>query len=296
MPPRRVPDMQIAIRDETALACGHTSLGEALNDLGITAVELQVDRGSGIRRLQHGDRVVVNDISGIEALSQEYEAAGIAISALLMGNDFNAPDLPSELAWMTDTVHAAKRLGADAVRVDAIMSGQNDASLETLVEQASEGIREVLKATADVHVRLGIENHGARGNDPEFLRGVLEAVTSARVGLTIDTANFYWWGLPLSEVDALLVELAPSCVHTHIKNIAYPKGEREKRREIGWAYGQYCSPIPDGDLDLAAFVAALKASGFQGDLCIEDESLGRYSQEDRRSNLRRAVLYLADFI
>ena len=124
--------------------------------------------------------------------------------------------------------------------------------------------------------RPGIENHGFQGNDPEFLTGLLLDVDSPRLGLTLDSATSTGEGWPLSRVYEIFEQFAPVVKHTHIKNIAYPPEIRETQREIGYEYGKYVSPIHQGDIDHTRYFAALR-SGYDRDLCLEDESLGKYT-------------------
>ncbi|MCD6166289.1 TIM barrel protein, partial [bacterium] len=69
---------------------------------------------------------------------------------------------------------------------------------------------------------FGMENHGEYSNNPEFLQTVFSALKDSRIGITLDSGNFYWYGFPLDEVYQLFTELAPHTKHTHIKNISYP--------------------------------------------------------------------------
>jgi sugar phosphate isomerase/epimerase len=87
-------------------------------------------------------------------------------------------------------------------------------------------------------------------------------------------------------------ELAGSVKHTHIKNIAYPPELREQQRPIGYEYGRYVCPIPDGDIDHRVVVGILRDAGYDGDLCIEDESLGKFSPDERRKVLQRDAEHL----
>jgi sugar phosphate isomerase/epimerase len=157
-------------------------------------------------------------------------------------------------------------------------------------------LSEILQRTADSGVDLGIENHGGIGNDPEFLGYVLSTVNSPRLGLTLDSGNFYWRGWPLSKVYAIFERFARDVKHTHIKNIAYPEEVRESERAIGYEYGRYVSPIYEGDIDLSRYVRLLKQAGYSRDLCMEDESLGRFTEVERRENLRKGRQYLERLI
>ena len=141
---------------------------------------------------------------------------------------------------------------------------------------------------------IGLENHGAISNDPEFLDAVLTDAADARLGLTLDTGNFYWWGLPLAELYRTLEHFATSAKHTHVKNIAYPQEVRETRRAVGWEYGRYVSTLDAGDIAMSRVVEILRAAGYARTLCVEDESLGKFPADERLSILRRDVETLRD--
>jgi sugar phosphate isomerase/epimerase len=134
------------------------------------------------------------------------------------------------------------------------------------------------------------------GNRPEFLQAVFEAVSSPRLGLTLDTGNFYWFGHPLSRVYEIMRQFAPKVKHTHVKNIAYPPEMREQQRPIGYEYGRYVCPIYEGDINHSIVVEILREAGYNGDLCIEDESLGKFAPDERRSVLQRDAEHLKALI
>jgi len=154
----------------------------------------------------------------------------------------------------------------------------------------------VLDRTPKSRVSLAIENHGAQGNDPAFLDGVFAKVNSKRLGMTLDIGNFYWSGKPLSEVYRIIEHFAPLARHTHVKNIRYPEELREQQRAVGYEYAKYECPIPDGDLDITRIVGYLKKAGYRNDLCIEDESLGKYDIPARRENVKAAIRLLRNAI
>ncbi len=160
----------------------------------------------------------------------------------------------------------------------------------------AECMARVLDATGNLDVQMGIENHGIQGNQPEFLTHVIEKVGSPQLGMTIDTANFYWYGHPLSRVYDIIKQLAPKAKHTHIKNINYPADVREVQREIGWKYNDFVCPLREGDIDLKAVVSILKDAGYEGDLCIEDESLMRWDNEKRKAVLIDDAAYLKEIL
>ena len=283
--------MYLSIRDEIVFAAGYASIAEGLRDLDIPGVELFVLRDNTVPAIApNGDskRLNLNDEADLRELQRQAEAAGVTIAALCMGNNFNADDKKSEIAWAVRTVRSALTLGVPAIRIDAIMSGEKHLPLEERQRLVASSVRAILDETSDTDIDLGIENHGFQGNDPEFLTGLLLDVDSSRLGLTLDSGNFYWRGWPLSRVYEIFEQFAPVVKHTHIKNIAYPQELREIQREIGYEYGKYVSPIHEGDIDHTRYFAALRKAGYDRDLCLEDESLGKYTPEQRKANLRAA--------
>ena len=150
----------------------------------------------------------------------------------------------------------------------------------------------MLGRTDGLKPHYGIENHGWPGNDPDFLRRIIRGVGSPRFGNTLDTANFYWSGKPLSEVHRIIEQFAVTTKHTHIKSIAYPADRRERERERGWGYHEYCCAVYEGDIDMPLVVRYLREAGYKADLCIENEALGRYPEPERKEILRKEAEYL----
>jgi len=276
---------------------GFGSIAEGLKALGLEAIEVQVDRDMTVMSLEDPKgRVNIGSKEGLSQYRAQLEGKGVRVSAFLVGNDFGRPDVDKEVEWVVRVVEAAHELGVPAVRVDAIVSGWEELGLDGAVRKFAENVRRVLEATEGSGVALGIENHGALGNRPEFLDAVLTEVASPRLGLTLDTGNFYWFGHPLSKVYEIMRRFAPFVKHTHIKNIRYPEEMREKQREIGYEYGKFVSPIYEGDVDHALVVDILRQAGYDHDLCIEDESLGKFPPEERREVLRRDAEHLKSLI
>ena len=286
--------MYLSIRDEIVFTAGYPTLAAGLNDLQIEAVELWVRRDDTVPALRpEGSKTRLNltDYIDLAMLQDEIEAENIAVSALCMGNNFNAEDREAEIDWAVRTAEAAQRLGAHVVRIDAVMRGEKELALEERQQIVAERIRRILDATEDTGVDLGIENHGMQGNDPDFLQGLLDKVNSPRLGLTLDSGNFYWRGWPLSKVYEIFAQFAPVVKHTHIKNIAYPPELQETQREMGYEYHKYVSPIHEGDIDHARYFAILREAGYDRDLCLEDESLDKFAPEQRQANLRDAAAF-----
>lgn len=284
--------MHLSIRDEIVFAAGYETLGEGLRDLGIRAVELWVKRDDTVpaiapeRDPEHRTRLDITSPADLDELHGQARAEGVHIAALCMGNNFNAENKPAEYAWAVRAVRAAHELGAPALRIDAIMSGEKDLPLERRQELVATAIQTILHETSTTGVDLGIENHGFQGNDPDFLAGLLARVGSHRLGLTLDSGNFYWRGWPLSKVYEIFAQFAPVVKHTHIKNIHYPVEIRETERAMGYEYGKYVCPIHEGDIDHTRYITLLQHAGYDRDICLEDESLSKYTPDQRKANLR----------
>lgn len=290
--------MYLSVRDHIAL-CAWQSLKEGLDGLGFDAVELEFARDNSVFAIQPSpgkERFRLDSPKEIEEFRKHLDENGVRVSAFLMSNNFGSKDLENEINWTINAVKAADMLGIQAVRIDAIMHGEKDMPLEHNVTVFADCMKRVLDATPDANVDLGVENHGYQGNMPEFLDQLLERVGSPRVGVTIDTGNFYWRGHPLSRVYEIIKHFAPFCKHTHAKNINYPPEIREVEREIGYKYGEYVSPLRDGDIDHRKVVAILKDAGYERDLCLEDESLGRWPREEWQSVLKRDADFFREII
>jgi sugar phosphate isomerase/epimerase len=288
--------MYASLRDGTALSAGFETVKEAADACGVPAAELSLDRDMKAPSVVSKDTFTLDSSASIATYKAHLAEFGILPAGFLLANDFNTPDRDAEIAWITRVVRAADAIGMHAIRVDSIISGERNMTTTQRIDLFVACLSEIVAATSDLNTGLGIENHGAGGNNREFLDGVFAGVGSDRVGMTMDMGNFYWSGLPLSEVYATLEHFAPRTKHTHVKNINYPESEREKRRQIGWEYGKYCCPIEQGDIDLSRVIGFLKKVNYQGDLSLEDESIGRFPADERRAILIRDAEYLKSLI
>ena len=277
--------MDIAVRDDTAKAAGFGTLLEALQAMGIHSIELSYAVDRTVSSLTEERRLPLTTAADYAAYRSHLKENGVTVSALLLANNFGAADVAPEVAWCVDGIRAAEALGAPAVRADTIMRGAGIEERGARIQRYVTAVRQVLSQTEGSPVAVGMENHGAQGNDPEFLAGVLDAIPDPRLGLTLDTGNFYWSGQPLSELYRIYKRFAPRVRHTHLKSIAYPPEERERRRETGWKYGEYASPLAEGDIDLSRVLKLFRESGYDDSLTIENEALGRLAPDAKRAAL-----------
>jgi sugar phosphate isomerase/epimerase len=280
------PRLAVTVRDAMLRATGQADGWAALKRIGAEGFEAVVSDDFSLPNLAHGrQKYSVADDAGIRRLKADAAAAGQKITALCMANRFDErPDTEVELC--TKVARAAQALGARAIRIDL---APHKLARDEFLALSIKTLGRLLAATESTGVAFAIENHGTTTNDPAFLRPLFAGVGSPRLGLTLDTGNFYWFGHPLSKVYELYETFAPRVFHTHCKSIRYPAEDRQRQRPVGWKYGQYTCPIYEGDIDFRRVVAILKAAGYANDLCVEDESLGKATPGTAASILAKEI-------
>lgn len=278
--------MYVAIRDALLPSWGCADPVAALRALGLSAVEVEVDRNLAIPGF--GAPQSLRDAAARDAFAKSVAESGVRVASFLMHNDFSS-DVGKEATWVVEVAVLAAQLGVPTVRVD--LAPHSPMETNEFVERALQGMKLAI-AQSPAGVRFAVENHGHVTNDRAVLERLLSELDGASFGLTMDTGNFYWYGLPLEEVYALLEWVAPRTYHTHLKNIRYPADRVNVLRPMGWEYEKYVSPLADGDIDHGRVVSILKAAGYAGPLTIEDESLGQYPVEGRLALLKADADYV----
>ena len=283
--------LAVGCRDAHLKETGEKDCWSAMRAIGAEVVEATIGEDLSFRGLFHPDReYTAATPAGIGQLAADMKAADKRISAFCMFNHFaTRPDF--EVEWCAKVARAAKALGVKAIRIDVVPAKPGAAEFLPL---AVKTLTRVIEATEDTGVAFGIENHGNTTNDPEFLKPLFDRVGSKRLGLTLDTGNFYWFGHPLSKVYGLFEAFASRVFHTHCKSIKFPEDRRETKRPMGWGYEKYTCPIYEGDIDFRRVVKLLLGAGYANDLCVEDESLGKFPAGQRGGVLAKEVRYLKD--
>ena len=225
---------------------------------------------------------------GIARVADDAKAADQWITAFCMHNRFEQRT-EFEISWCTKVARIAQTLGVPTIRIDVV---PDKLARPEFLELSVEALKKLVAATESTAVTFAVENHGNTTNDPEFLNALFAGVGSKRLGLTLDTANFYWFGHPLSKVYELYERFTPRTFHTHCKSIRYPRAEREIQRPMGWKYAEYQSPIDRGDIDFTCVAGILREAGYHNDLCVEDEFLGELPAGDATRRLAGEIEYL----
>jgi sugar phosphate isomerase/epimerase len=279
----------VAIRDSHLKVTGKPDCWAALKALDVAGVEVNVNEALLCAGLHHPTEPYhVGTTDGIKRLKDDLAAHGVSITAFCMNNRLDER-LTDEVTWAGKVVVAAQAFGVNAIRVDVVPRKIAGAQFLAFAIQACKQLCDLVK---DTPVRFAIENHGNWTNNPALLRDLFDGVGSAQLGLTLDAMNFYWYGHPLEQVYGICEQIASRAFHTHCKNLRYPEEKRSERRPMGWEYAKYAAPVYDGDLDYQKIAASLRQAGYQGDLCLENECLGRFPKEQHVDILCQELMLL----
>ena len=285
--------MKVAIRDSMVEPKNLDDLAKGLVEVGVSSFELWIERDL---TTIWGESLAAPDRQ--EAFAKKMGRLKTRACAGIVGSKLANENAEPEIDYVVKASRLLSVLGSKVLRIDVVANepGKEPKTWQEYLQQAIKSVKEVLKRTEKLGTEFAVENHGSISNRIEFLRGLYKGVDSPRFGHTLDTGNFYWYGYPLSQIYKIFEELAPLVKHTHIKNINYPKEEREKTRPMGWEYEKYVCPIADGDIDIGKLVKLLKKAKFRNDICIEDESLGKFPVEQRRGIVIKDVEFLKSLL
>jgi len=282
------PSKPLVVACRDTLVKGLT-LGQVQGLIGVTGVEVEVNPELFCPNLEHPQKKYsLATPSGIATLKDDLSKNGLVVTAFLMHNRLDER-LAEELAWTKKLVAAAVSLEVPVIRIDVVPRRTQAEEFLPFAIKACTKLCEIVEGT---RINYGIENHGSITNDPEFLRQLFAGVASPHLGLTLDTANFYWYGHPLNELYEIFERFAPRVFHTHCKSIRYPDDKKNVHRPMGWEYDRYACPIYEGDIDFGKVVAILRKANYRGDLCLENESLGKYPEEQDAQILKKEIALL----
>jgi sugar phosphate isomerase/epimerase len=279
----------VGCRDLHLKVAGKPDSWSCMKALGAEGTEVYVELNLACAHLFHPQRkYTLATGEGIRALKDDLAASGCRITAFMMSNRFDE-QLEQELESARGLVNAAQQLGVDVIRIDVV---PRKLTGDQFLPFAIDACKRLCAVAEGTPIRFGVENHGNITNNPQFLEKLFDGVGSDKLGLTLDCGNFYWWGLPLKDLYPTYEKFAPRMVHTHCKSIRYPDDKKNVRREIGWEYAKYTCPIYEGDLDFKRIITILRKANYRGDLCVEDESLGKFPPNEQADVLRKEIALL----
>lgn len=279
----------IACRDGLLEATKKPDCWSAMKWLGVTGVEIEVNTELACPVLYHPKKKYsLATASDIQILRDDLSRNGLFVTAFLMHNRFDER-LEEELEWTGKLVNAAQKLDTKVIRIDVVPRRTQGEEFLPFAIKACRQLCDIVEGTS---IRYGIENHGSITNDPDFLQRLFDGVGSPNLGLTLDAANFYWYGHPLDELYKILERFAPRAFHTHCKSIRFPENKRNIQRPMGWEYNQYSAPVYEGDIDFSKVAEILRKVNYQGDLCLENETLGKYPENQHAGILQKEIALL----
>jgi sugar phosphate isomerase/epimerase len=283
----------VGCRDLHLKLAGLPDSWSCMKALGAEGIEVDIELDLACTYLFHPQRkYTLATAEGIQVLKDDLSASGCRITAFMMSNHFDER-LEQELESARGIVKAAQPLGVDIIRIDVIPRKVVGDDFLPFAIKACKRMCEIADGTP---IRFGVENHSKITNNPQFLEKLFDGVGSPKLGLTLDCANFYWWGHPVNDLYPIYEKFASRVVHTHCKSIRYPDDKKNVRRAMGWEYAKYCCPIYEGDLDFKRIVKILRKAGYRGDLCIEDESLSKYPATEQADILRKEIAMLKGLV
>jgi sugar phosphate isomerase/epimerase len=279
----------VACRDNLLKQTGKPDCFSAMKALGVKGAEVEVDIDMHCPSLYGPDKSYsLATAADVQALKDKLNENKLVITSFLMHNRLDER-LDQELEWARKLVKAAQALDVKVIRIDVV---PRRTKVDEFLPFAIKACKQLCDITEGTDVRYGIENHSSITNDPVFLQHLFDGVGSSHLGLTLDTANFYWYGHPLKNLYAIFERFAPKAFHTHCKSIRYPEDKKNVQRPKGWEYGKYCSPIYEGDIDFQRVAAILRRAGYKGDLCLEDESLSKFPEDERTGVIKKEIALL----
>lgn len=293
--------MFVSVRDFTVVWVGYENLVEGLKALGISKYEMHVNKKlSQDTYIDMGQEVKLGFNLRTTEERKNFvkfcENTGIAPCAILLENDFSNNDLGEEISYIKEATQLADDIGVKVIRINPHMRIKKDHSVEFYSKQFVEILTRIIEETSNSSVVYAVENHGYIGNNEQFLDYIFAEINSSRFGLTLDTGNFYWYGYPLSKVHQLIERYARFVRHTHLKNLKYPEDKKEVQRKPGEGFPEVGAPLYEGDIDLNKVIQFLKEANYNGDLTIEDESLGNYEQNERKEILKKDIEFVKSLI
>ena len=287
--------MYVALRE---MMLGHIQKDnhwQLLNELGNLPLEVAFARDLTTLyfRDENGKPYNLSIEKEAQGFKERLEKQGSRLCAFLMGNDFSRDDLDKEIEWAVNACRIARDLGVGVIRID-MAPHKKDFVYKDFLSTCIDTVKKILMETKKSGITLAVENHGFTSNREDFLDEVFKKIDSPRLGLTLDTGNFYWYGNPLSKTYELIEKFSSRVKATHCKNIKYPLELREKKREIGWEYGKYVSPIYEGDIDHAKVVKILKHAGYSDAITVEDESLSKFDRDKKIEIIKKDIEHLKE--
>lgn len=197
--------------------------------------------------------------------------AGLALAVYSIGNDFFQPDRSqweAQLADLKTGVDVANQLETSVLRVFS-GNARPDYTFEQGFGWITEGLAAGAEYAAAHGVTLALENHGLMAGRSDQVRRIIEHVNSPALRANLDTGNFLLVNQNPTEAAR---ELADVVALVHLKDFRRAQPGETEHVYTGLDGAAYTgSVVGEGQVDLAAIIAILRATGYAGWLSLEFE-------------------------
>lgn len=299
--PAQARKWAVTIRDPYLRDIGEDTVWSAAKSVGISRLECVLDDKLACPHLFEKDAAPyrIDTAENRQALKQKLASEGMTIGCFAMVIKISKPaDEQSAVDWVTRAAKAAPEVGCHQLMLPVAIVDEKGGKVsdEVFVETAKRLVRKLDKVAGETGIQLMLENLGYYWNRPEILLPVLRESKPERVGLLHDVCNMYWFGHPVDKLYEITKEVAPYVRSVHVKSVNYPEDQRNKQRSPGWEYGKYASPVRAGDIDFARVLRIYAKAGYVGDVCIEDDSLGKFDPAGKKKTITDDVALLRELI
>ena len=291
----------VTIRDPYLKNTGEDSIWAAARAVGISRVESVLNAQLACPHLfeKDGAPYRIDTPENAKVLRDKLAAEGMSIGCFALVIKLTAPeDEAAALDWVGRAAVAAPQVGCHMLMLPIAINDPKGerVSDEEFVRRGRSFLGKLDAIAARTGIQLTIENLGLYWNRAEILEPVLKASRPERVGLLQDICNMYWFGHPLDKLYALAEQFAPYVRSVHVKSVKYPEDQKNKQRPPGWDYVKYAEPVRTGDIDFARILAIYAKAGYVGDVCIEDDSLGKLDPATKKKVIADDVVVLKEII
>lgn len=220
----------------------------------------------------------------LPAVLDALRETGLPACVYSVSNNFALPDRAAraaELRNITEGVDCALTLGAKIVRVFA-GNAAADIAPDDAFRWITLGLSEAADYALSAGVTLALENHGLLAGLSGQVSLILDAVSSPALRANPDTGNF----LLVQDVpENACGRLAVRAAMCHLKDFVAVPPNYHGATYVAANGSKYAgTALDEGDVDLPACLANLRAGGFDGWVNIEYESA-----EDPLTGVARSV-------
>jgi len=214
------------------------------------------------------------------------EKTGVILSGISMSNDFNQKD-SVEFRKQIDGVKTWLRVAAEIrAPVSRIFGGHlpadqrdNPALRAEAMSRVMDALREVVAEAEKLNVVLALENHGGLPCLGEEQVETIEMINSPCLKATIDIGNYMQGG---QEAHVGVAVAAKHAAYVHLKDFS-----KVPDASLPWGWNIKATTIGEGDVDIPACIAALRAAGYDGFVALEYEG-----PEPEETAVPKSVAYM----